>query len=544
MEPITNFKNSASFFNPYSSKHQALKNFKILSFRQKVLVTFITALTAPIFCLLAVMTFRLLVEKFCAAKLSPNLSHPEKIKKSAAEIFPTEAAKINPLLDQQPKINGSLPEKLPVLVEDQQQVDPKDIHPQKGAAFPLIYAIVHNDRKNVAEIIQENDLINTPDEDGNLPLHCAIREKNIAMVNFLFPFLKDINAQDGKGRTALSLAAEMNHREIIQLLLDHEANPNIKDKNGDIPLELAIINENFESIDLLMPFTEKREFVLIFATLEGKYKVVEFLLQHNDINPNLLDQDGNQALHYAAEEGFLEILNLLLLKTANLNKRNLEGKTALHLAVENEKTELVKALLKQQANFLLHDKNGGLPIHYAILNKNIELIELLINLEDEEGKTALHLAVENDEFIWTKHLLKNGANANLADREQFLPIHYAVLNQNRSMVRLLTKYTKNINAKTDLEETPLTLAASLKDPMIVDLLLQKGADSNICDFNRMQALHHAAMMGHLKNVKLLWNETKDKYAKDTKGNTAHNLATIYQKKDVERFINEELHRML
>ena len=49
----------------------------------------------------------------------------------------------------------------------------------------------------------------------------------------------DVNAKNGDGETALHWGAKGGYQEIVQLLLDKQADPNIKDKNGKIPLGIA-----------------------------------------------------------------------------------------------------------------------------------------------------------------------------------------------------------------------------------------------------------------------------------------------------------------
>jgi ankyrin repeat protein len=52
----------------------------------------------------------------------------------------------------------------------------------------------------------------------------------------------NIDAQDNNGWTALHFAANSNHFEIIDLLLEYKANPNLHDEQGNGPLWVAAMN--------------------------------------------------------------------------------------------------------------------------------------------------------------------------------------------------------------------------------------------------------------------------------------------------------------
>jgi ankyrin repeat protein len=55
----------------------------------------------------------------------------------------------------------------------------------------------------------------------------------------------DVNALDPKGTTALILAIQNNHVDIVRALLAHGANPNTPDSRGYTPIRAARIRANF-----------------------------------------------------------------------------------------------------------------------------------------------------------------------------------------------------------------------------------------------------------------------------------------------------------
>lgn len=84
--------------------------------------------------------------------------------------------------------------------------------------------------------------------------------------------------------------------------------------------------------------------VLFDASRDGFEDSARVLLQYN-ANANLSDDKGNLPLHAAAREGHLRVVHLLIGETANPQQCNNQGFTALQLAMLHRKTATVQYLL-------------------------------------------------------------------------------------------------------------------------------------------------------------------------------------------------------
>ena len=66
----------------------------------------------------------------------------------------------------------------------------------------------------------------------------AVETGKINAVKILLKYGADVNARNNDGQTALNWAAKGSYNEIVQLLLDKQANPVIKDRNEKTPFSI------------------------------------------------------------------------------------------------------------------------------------------------------------------------------------------------------------------------------------------------------------------------------------------------------------------
>lgn len=77
------------------------------------------------------------------------------------------------------------------------------------------------------------------------------------------------------------------------------------------------------------------------------------------------DDNGNTALHKAAEQGHLGCARLLIQHGANVHIKNKYGSTPLHFSVIFHQLEVVQLLVKHGANPLEAANNGVTPLSLA-----------------------------------------------------------------------------------------------------------------------------------------------------------------------------------
>ncbi|RYP38952.1 hypothetical protein DL767_002391 [Monosporascus sp. MG133] len=210
-------------------------------------------------------------------------------------------------------------------------------------------------------------------------------------------------------------------------------------------------------------------FALHAAAREGKVTVVESLLNADPKLARLKDDDGRLPIHWAASSNQLAIVlllaqqkdfdpdvekddsgwtplmiaasvkdgdaivDLLLRKGADVNRKNNNGQTAMHLVASKNNLEVARKLFenKPPASARVRDKRGQYALHRAAAVGSVPMVNLLLknhsslNATDMAGYTALHHAVAEGHGDVAVALLKAGAETDKRDSDGQLALDLA-----------------------------------------------------------------------------------------------------------------------
>jgi ankyrin repeat protein len=235
-----------------------------------------------------------------------------------------------------------------------------------------------------------------------------------------------------------------------------------------------------------------------------------------EADKELSDMEGLSPIHYAVENGHIELVEYLLNYGANIESKDYSDKVALHYAAENGHTEIVKLLLNNGANMEAKSNINYTALHFSILKGYLEIVELLLengaNMEvkNNEGQTPLLAATRkgNDDIV--KLLLNAGANIEAMNNTGQVPLINATENCYPKIVKLLLNAGANIEAKHNFfYYTALNLAAARGYTEIIRLLLENGASIKTKDQGGYGPLHNAALYGNAAAVGLLLSAGAD-----------------------------------
>ena len=219
--------------------------------------------------------------------------------------------------------------------------------------------------------------------------------------------------------TPLYEAADGDHKDVVQVLLDAGADPDQADNHGLTPLSRCV--------------------------QYGSKEVVQLLLERG-ADPKNATRLGRTPLHYASEKKHTNVCKALLDGGAQPNKEDNDGWTPLHQAAVYGRKEVVQLLLQRGAHPNKATISGCTPLHQATCYGRQEVVKLLLNggaepnMETSSGSTPLHLAARYGGQEVVKLLLNGGADHNKTDRWGRTPLHCATQRVHKEVEELLRQY--------------------------------------------------------------------------------------------------------
>jgi len=219
-----------------------------------------------------------------------------------------------------------------------------------GVAMPkidlaLLGAVKKNDIRQVRELIDKGANVYAKDDEGSTPLHLAAGNSQLDIVKLLIEKGGKVDAKDNDDYTPLyyALTALLPSKEVVKFLIAKGANVNAKSVTDYYtPLHIAA--------GLEKPTGPDTRLDIVRLLVEKSAKV------------NARNEWDNTPLHTAFEPQFPsnKVVRFLLAKGASVDAKNIEGLTPLHLAVMNPNTsrEILSILLKKSHSPLTKDKFG------------------------------------------------------------------------------------------------------------------------------------------------------------------------------------------
>lgn len=236
-------------------------------------------------------------------------------------------------------------------------------------------------------------LIESEDSRGLTPIMCAAKGGHKATIETLISMGADCHHLNGSFENALMYAVSSGQREIVELLLGLNANPNVG--TNIAPISIASKDGNTDIIELLLDngacigpehtLSEGHvgpiEHALMAATGSGRMNVVELLLDRG-ADRALRTAIGCWSLTPAIEEGIADILHLLLSRGADPalcfeRKDNLTLCT-LHLAVCRRDPRVVELLLDAGVNVNHKQDDGTTALVMARKKGLTDIVNLLL----------------------------------------------------------------------------------------------------------------------------------------------------------------------
>lgn len=230
------------------------------------------------------------------------------------------------------------------------------------------------------------------------------------------------------------------------------------------------------------------------------------------------DDDGNGALHVAAQADAASVMTVLLDAGLDMESRNDAGKTPLLVAASAGSPEVFTLLLRRGAYVTARDVRRNSAAHLAAVCPKADVLRLL--LEDAKrrtdasplllfdarnviGLTPFLQATKAGRIDNVRMLLEAGARDDVYDRHRLCALHLAVVNHHPELVTFLLEREAPLEARSLRGMTPLLAAASVGDVAILEILRGRGATFESVDTSSLNAVHYAALQGHNETVRYL-----------------------------------------
>ncbi|SPM44655.1 ankyrin repeat-containing protein 13 [Orientia tsutsugamushi] len=313
--------------------------------------------------------------------------------------------------------------------------------------------------------------------------------------------------------------------------------------NGDVSAVKSILDEDSTIVNVQDRYGRTP---LHLSVQFKQEEITKMLLEHN-ADVTLKNRDGNTPLHLAAWDHNLNMTEILLSHgNVIIDMQNNHGQTPLHLAstrphlLSTESLKIAQALLTHGANVNLEDEDGNTALHYATSSfHHIEMTEILlnhganVNAQNNLGDTALHRAARSGRFPAVVCLLKSGASVHLKGENGNSVLHCGAQGRspNESIVKAVLHHGADVNARNNDGSTPLHHAAEkINNPLpAIQALLKHGADIDAHDNRNFTPLNNAISSSLFINMQTGAPEfltayiTKLEYSSDKKTNSAGSI---------------------
>jgi ankyrin repeat protein len=319
------------------------------------------------------------------------------------------------------------------------------------------------------------------------------------------PYLDVDSGRYPNRTTALIMAIECGAKEVVQLLLDCGADPDL-DCSYQLPVNLAIGSDRCDIVELLL---------------------------HRGANTNLA-RPFDTPLATAMQQPCTRCVTMLLECGTNPDHEG-SNYSPLIAAIENEDCSLVELLLNRGANPSLqrtHEFSEYIPLLSAIALKCARCIEMLLDHgADPTGGSAdpgiplIHAIESNDEGI-VRTILSRGADVHGSDAQCEKPLAVAISDGPTEIVKILLEHGANVNGGSEELGKPITDAVSSdRCPQeMVCLLLAYGANPD--GSSRHIPLHMAIRSRNEAVARLILDAGADVRVTDETGrNSLHVLCS-------------------
>jgi len=372
--------------------------------------------------------------------------------------------------------------------------------------------------------------------------------RHTGLMQFLLDHGADVHHRANNGETPLHEATATVSVKIMKLLLEAGADPRALNIYNKTPLQTTYRKQ--EAMDLIFDYINDASLfeavyycqaglvkklvadgadietifekkgsptALIFATENNEKVMVEMLLSLK-ANINAQDSLGYASVHYAAEEGYIDLLYCLLEAGADVSLKNKDGRTALDLAVAKNQLRSVQ-MIKD-----FHPNLAATPVDTAVKGDKPAVVE------DSSGAAVAETMSEEQQ----KALVKK----QLLERIQ-KPFHKLIVQGDiKAVDKMFEDGDVDLDEFDNVDSSPLMYAVYFGYTDIVKFLLDHGAATDNQNQQGLTVLHIAVFAGNKDMVVLLLASGADASLRTADGMNVLEAAKVTGREDLAELITK------
>lgn len=360
------------------------------------------------------------------------------------------------------------------------------------------------------------------------PIHVAVQSGSLRGTKLLIDANPDcVHVLDGENQGPAWFAADGGHADILRLLIAHHVDLETP-SDGHFPIHQAAWRGHEKVVELLLqngadpdPVNDNGVTPLWLAAQEGYDEIVRMILERDSADKKIdieaeSERTGRRPLHQAAQNGHLRAARLLLAKGAAYDPVDLDGITPLWLAAgKNGNSDLVRELLEAGAKVEVTPYDDiSHPIHQAALYGHVEVARILLDAgasptpkndgHDDRDLSPFLLACRSGTVELVNLFLKHpGVDVHMTSGTGKGALHLAAEKGDLAVGEILVEGCKDVDIREEDGWSPLMVAARYGHLSFVELLMKNNADIDAEEKEGVTSLWIASQEGHASTVKCL-----------------------------------------